>query len=305
MLDLFVESSPSQELREIFEKFNLTISPRPPLEGEGLVVRGDCCAQNLLQFLQYFQVAENVPDCLGLAFQDSPLRGDWISRDGGIAQVADEGAYESSLREAGLYFARQLETFKKNAARPFVCTQNWKPQGALFLDRDGILNIDGGYQHQFAKMSMIDEMIPTISWANKENIPVVVLTNQSGVARGFYHETDLAPLHREMTEYFGSRGALISRFYYCPFHPQGEVKKYALHSERRKPGIGMACQAAVELGLDLSRSLMVGDKFSDCLGHVGMKSIILGAKQALPAGHDRAESYEDIKKLVMKFFSMC
>lgn len=127
---------------------------------------------------------------------------------------------------------------------------------ALFLDRDGIINQDFGYVFSFDKFQIIPEILELIRYMRKRGYLIVVLTNQSGIERDYYRDYHVDSLHLEIDEFLMSQGiSKIDAWYYCP----------SLTGEMRKPNPGMLLQAAKELGIDLSQSLMLGDKESDVL----------------------------------------
>lgn len=133
---------------------------------------------------------------------------------------------------------------------------------ALFLDRDGVIIEDTGYVHG-RDLKFIERLFPLIENANYENIPVVVVTNQSGVARGYFSEEDVELTHSFINSYLRKRGLGIDRFYYCPYHTDGYEKMYRKRSLCRKPDPGLVLKACRDMGLDLSGSLMIGDRERD------------------------------------------
>ncbi len=137
------------------------------------------------------------------------------------------------------------------------------PRPAAFLDRDGVLNVDRDYVHRIDQLTWIDGAAEAIKLLNDAGYLVIVLTNQSGVARGYYDEAAIGILHAHMQAYLAARGARIDAFYYCPHHPQGTVARFAITCACRKPGIGMFEQAATDWPLDRARSFMIGDKDID------------------------------------------
>jgi D-glycero-D-manno-heptose 1,7-bisphosphate phosphatase len=134
---------------------------------------------------------------------------------------------------------------------------------ALFLDRDGVINIDHGYVHridQFEFMPGIFELARF--WANELRGPIVVVSNQSGIGRGYFDDSSYTELTRFMCDRFAAERAEIAKVYYCPFHPDG-IGAYRTEHPWRKPNPGMILQAAADLDVDLARSALVGDKPSD------------------------------------------
>lgn len=134
---------------------------------------------------------------------------------------------------------------------------------AAFLDRDGVLNVDREYVHRVDQLTWIDGASEAIKLLNDAGYLVIVVTNQSGVARGYYDEGAVGVLHAHMQDYLAAHGARIDAFYYCPHHPQGKVERFAITCACRKPGIGMLEQAAADWPIDRARSFMIGDKDID------------------------------------------
>ena len=133
----------------------------------------------------------------------------------------------------------------------------------LFLDRDGILNIDSGYVKNINEIKIIDEAVPLILWANQNNYLVIVLTNQSGVARGILSFEQAHEINEYLKKEFQQRGGIINDFFICPYHIDGEVKKFSINSIYRKPAPGMLVEAIEKYDIDPCQSYMVGDKSSD------------------------------------------
>ena len=133
---------------------------------------------------------------------------------------------------------------------------------ALFLDRDGVIIEDTGYVHG-TELKFIERIFPLIERANKHGDPVIVVTNQSGVARGYFTETDVADTHSFIRKYLDAIGLRIDGFYCCPFHPEGIGEYSGKRSFCRKPEPGMILRACEDFSIDLSRSLMVGDMERD------------------------------------------
>jgi|SRR5690349_11103905 D-glycero-D-manno-heptose 1,7-bisphosphate phosphatase len=134
---------------------------------------------------------------------------------------------------------------------------------AAFLDRDGVLNVDHGYIHRPEQLEWVEGAPEAVRILNEAGYYVFVITNQSGIARGLYDETDLKTFHAHMQDGLASHGARIDAFYYCPHHPEGTVKAYSLPCRCRKPGTGMLEQAASEWPIDIGRSFLIGDRDDD------------------------------------------
>jgi len=134
---------------------------------------------------------------------------------------------------------------------------------AAFLDRDGVLNIDRGYVYRPEDLEWVTGAPEAVRLLNEAGYRVFVITNQSGVARGFYDEAAVNRFHDHMRGGVEAAGAHIDAFYYCPHHPDGVVKKLAVRCRCRKPAPGMLEQAAAEWPIDLERSFLIGDKDDD------------------------------------------
>lgn len=132
-----------------------------------------------------------------------------------------------------------------------------------FLDRDGVLNEEVGHLRVVGQLQLLPKVVPAIKRLNQFGVAVVVVTNQSAVARGLCTEEALADIHAVLANRCEMEGARIDRFYYCPHHPSEGLGRYLINCECRKPKPGLLYQAAQELNLDLSRSVVIGDKLSD------------------------------------------
>lgn len=132
---------------------------------------------------------------------------------------------------------------------------------AVFFDRDGTLNVDKDYLYRIEDFEWTPEAVEAIRYCHQQGYLVIVITNQSGVARGYYKEEDVHRLHQWMNEQLGEDA--IDAFYYCPHHPKAQVTEYAVDCDCRKPKAGMVLQAIKDYDIDPAKSLMVGDKQRD------------------------------------------
>ncbi|HET7161470.1 MAG TPA: HAD family hydrolase [Rhodanobacteraceae bacterium] len=134
---------------------------------------------------------------------------------------------------------------------------------ALFLDKDGVINVDHGYVSSPERTIFINGIFDLCRAATRHGFLNVVVTNQAGIARGYYTEENFMAYMDWMRGEFRGHGAQLDAVYYCPHHPVHGIGKYLLDCDCRKPGSGMILRAARELDLDLTRSVMLGDKPTD------------------------------------------
>ena len=134
---------------------------------------------------------------------------------------------------------------------------------AAFLDRDGVLNVDHGYTFRPEELEFTPTAVEGVRILNEAGYRVFVVTNQSGVARGYYTTDDVERFHAHMQRQLLAHGAHVDRYYYCPFHPDGTVQDFAIHHEDRKPSPGMLLRAMREWPTDQAASVMIGDKDTD------------------------------------------
>jgi D-glycero-D-manno-heptose 1,7-bisphosphate phosphatase len=136
-------------------------------------------------------------------------------------------------------------------------------QPAVFLDRDGTLIEDIPYLGSVDRLALFPWTIDTVRALNRAGLAVVIVTNQSGIARGFMTEAAVHDIHSEISRRLEAGGARVEAYYYCPHHPDGTVEPYGRRCDCRKPARGLVDRAASDLHLDPSRSFVVGDKWVD------------------------------------------
>lgn len=134
---------------------------------------------------------------------------------------------------------------------------------ALFIDRDGVINVDHEYVCRIEDFTFIDGVFEACRRFRAAGWRLVVITNQAGIAYGLYTETDFHNLNHWMMERFRAAGVPLDAVYHCPHHPRGQVPEYSRVCPCRKPAPGMILRARDELGLDLGASVLVGDKETD------------------------------------------
>jgi histidinol-phosphate phosphatase family protein len=157
--------------------------------------------------------------------------------------------------------------------------QSTQLRPGILLDRDGTIIVDHGYVGSVDRVEFIDGAPDAIASFNRAGIPVAVVSNQAGVARGLYGIDDVALVHKHIEAHLAQHGARIDLFLYCPYHPAGIVDAFARASDDRKPRPGMANAAASALNLDLTASWVVGDRPEDIglAQAVGASAVYLGA----------------------------
>jgi D-glycero-D-manno-heptose 1,7-bisphosphate phosphatase len=134
---------------------------------------------------------------------------------------------------------------------------------ALFLDRDGVINHNHGYVHKRENFDFMDNIFDLARAAHLYKYKIIVITNQAGIARGYYTEEQYHELSDWMCQQFSEASAPISKVYFSPYHPVAGLGKYLKDDFSRKPKPGMIIQAQKDLSLDLSCSILIGDKVSD------------------------------------------
>lgn len=146
----------------------------------------------------------------------------------------------------------------------------------IYFDRDGVLNHDHGYTHRIEDFQWMPGAIEAIKLFNDRGWLVIVVTNQAGIARGYYDDSAVEQLHVWMLAQLRSYGAHVDAFYYCPHHPEGTVTSLAVACECRKPEPGMLLRALNEWPIDLDHAYLIGDKSSDveAAERAGVKGIL-------------------------------
>jgi D-glycero-D-manno-heptose 1,7-bisphosphate phosphatase len=179
-----------------------------------------------------------------------------------------------SLAAAGVYFDGE------QPPAPFPTGQC----KALFLDRDGIINANHGYVHTAAGTDWVEGIFELCRAARQAGYILVVVTNQAGIARGYYSESQFLDYTRWMHAEFAARGVPLAATWYCPHHPQGELAQYRTDCTCRKPGPAMILAAAQALNIDLAASMLVGDQPSDiaAASAAGVGRAVLLSSDTLP-----------------------
>lgn len=172
-------------------------------------------------------------------------------------------------------------------------------RSAVFLDRDGTLIEEVGYLNRLERVAFFPWTVDAVRVLNAAGLLVVVVTNQAGVAQGYYDEAFVRETHRFIDQRIRAGGARIDGYYYCPHHPQARVEAYRAVCECRKPAPGLIRRAALDLDIDVAASFVVGDRWGDVdlAAAAGARSILVrtgyGAEKGRPAGAVRAHHVAD------------
>lgn len=147
----------------------------------------------------------------------------------------------------------------------------------VFLDRDGTVNEEVGYLYEAKKLTLISGAARAIRRLNVFGLPVVCVSNQSGVARGYFSIDSVYEVNQKLEKLLAAEGAYLDRIYFCPHHPTEGQYPYRVNCDCRKPGSGMLEKAADELEIDLERSFLIGDRLSDIqtAQNAGLKAILV------------------------------
>lgn len=134
---------------------------------------------------------------------------------------------------------------------------------AAFIDRDGVINEERNYVHRIEDFVLLPGVAQGLALLRDAGFLLIVVTNQAGIARGYYDQSEMDRLHEHMHKKLAQDSVSLDAIYFCPHHPQGRVQMLALECDCRKPAPGMVLQAAKDLDLDLAASVLIGDKLSD------------------------------------------
>lgn len=227
-----------------------------------------CCIKAVAAPVGFAQVLFLMPPVLLISTVPISIAGWGLRESGMVAAFAYAGLAQSdgltlSLLYGAVGFALGIVGGAVWIASGLKLGPRAAPRPAAFLDRDGVLNIDRGYVYRPEQLEWVAGAVEAVRRLNAAGFHVIVVTNQSGVARGLYDEAAVGRFHAHMQAQLNAQGAHVDAFYYCPHHPQGVVKELAVACRCRKPAPGMLEQAAAEWPIDRASSFMIGDKDDD------------------------------------------
>lgn len=179
---------------------------------------------------------------------------------------------------------------------------------AIFLDRDGTMNVDHGYVHEIDNFQFIDGVIDAMKELKQMGYALVMVTNQSGIARGIFSEETFMQLTEWMDWSLADREVDLDGIYFCPHHPESAIEEYRQECDCRKPQPGMLLSAQRELNIDMAASYMVGDKIDDIragqAAGVGTTVLVRTGKPVTEEGEKAADcvinSLADLPDLIKK-----
>lgn len=174
----------------------------------------------------------------------------------------------------------------------------------IFLDRDGTINVEVDYLHKSEDFRFEENAEKAIKIFNDLGYKVIVVTNQSGIARGYYTEEDLKKLHEYLNKKLSEAGAKVNAYYYCPHHPEAKLEKYKKDCRCRKPNLGMFLHAQKDFKIDFEKSIIVGDKLSDLESGVrlGMRTVLVETghgKEELAKLYFKTEVYKNLYEFAL------
>lgn len=274
--------------------------------------------------LSYFVKYSNQRNCVGLSYSK---KGFCVPNQDNILIKRDPSLWIDGYSLSGLYLLSEsvnfdFDTFKDLLSRLSEGLLNSSAFGipisgisfdlyepkqdrlpCLFLDRDGVIIEDTGYPIEEKDLKIIEGVIPLIRFANDKGVVVVVVSNQSGVARGMFSENKLLEFTDLLDLNLKNRGLMVNDWFNCPYHLEGNNAEYKGRSLLRKPNPGMILQAASSYHIDIGQSFMVGDKDSDNINLLGLKTMLLKGKYPLrDKGEELYLDHNEITKKLSSFF---
>lgn len=185
-----------------------------------------------------------------------------------------------------------ISTTKKIS--PFLIRKWTKKKPCLFLDRDGVINKDTVYPYRINDFHFFDDILPILEWAKEKNWYLIIVTNQSGIAKGYFNESDYLNATHHLNSYYKKHHIQFNAIFHDPSHENGVIRKYQKMSFSRKPNPGMVLKAMAHFPIDLTNSLMIGDKISDQLNWIKLKTLFIKGCYPLPKTKRVFSNHKDL-----------
>lgn len=220
-----------------------------------------------------------------------------------LSEYSDDGLSRDKYIDSGLSFYRSSSKQQLTLPLAEYTSNPVDLSPVLFLDRDGIINKDTGYVYKYSDEIIFDDIIDVVKIANRLSVPVVIVTNQAGVARGMYTLEDVDAFHNKLCSYFESKGARINHIEVCPFHKDKGSPEWKFDSLLRKPNPGMHLKALPIVGGTLLKSLMIGDKESDRISVAGLNTLLLSGNYEMEVSDDVCVSRQELCEKISKYLN--
>ena len=167
----------------------------------------------------------------------------------------------------------------------------------IFLDRDGTINVEKHYLHKIEDFEYESGVLKALEWLQKLGYKFIIVTNQAGIAKGYYTESDYLILEEFIENDLREKGIIIQKTYHCPHHPQGKIP-YNVNCDCRKPKTGMFLEAIEEFDIDIENSYMVGDRFTDLkpADELGIYPVLIKTGYGTDQLNSLVESNENIEE---------
>lgn len=166
----------------------------------------------------------------------------------------------------------------------------------IFLDRDGVINEDTGYPCSWKNFKIIDGVVEALELLIRNDYNLIIVTNQSGIARNLFTEADYHNLMKQFIKYFSEKKIIFKDILYCPHHPNGIIKKYTKQCNCRKPSSGLIDLAKKRYNIDVNNSYMIGDKISDV--QAGLEANIKNNFLIQPKRYEKSHNFKVFKNLL-------
>jgi len=199
-----------------------------------------------------------------------------------------------------IYYRKNKEGFEGNKVM--------NKKKAIFLDRDGTINIDKGYLYKKEDFKFENDAIKALKRLSDLGYILIIVTNQSGIGRGYYTKKDLDILNKYMCEILLKEKIKIEKIYYCPHHPTKGLGEFKIECNCRKPNPGMIIEGIKEFDIDKKNSYMVGDKLSDVVAGIsaGVNAVLLGKENEIRLEKeikDKISIFENLNKFSIKLYN--